>query len=96
MTIERLDIPFSLDLLRRYETISETPITVDNGHYLRSHREELERQIITVVKAVASAHFAEPEDGELLSECCGAIAGEFEDVGICPECKEHCEWEKQA
>lgn len=29
---------------------------------------------------------------ELFSECCGAYAGEYEDYGICPECKEHCEW----
>jgi hypothetical protein len=26
------------------------------------------------------------------SRCCGAEAGDFEDVGICPECKEHCDW----
>jgi len=32
---------------------------------------------------------------ELVSECCGAVAGEFEYVGICPECREHCEWEKE-
>ena len=30
--------------------------------------------------------------GELFSECCGASAGLYEDIGICPECKEHCEW----
>lgn len=27
------------------------------------------------------------------SDCCGAPAGDFEDVGICPDCREHCEWE---
>lgn len=26
------------------------------------------------------------------SECCGAAAGEYEDVGMCPDCKEHCSW----
>ena len=26
------------------------------------------------------------------SSCCGAEAGDFEDVGICPDCKEHCEF----
>ena len=26
------------------------------------------------------------------SECCGAEAGEYEDAGICPDCKEHCSW----
>ena len=26
------------------------------------------------------------------SSCCGAEAGEYEDVGICPDCKEHCSW----
>ena len=29
------------------------------------------------------------------SDCCGAAAGEFEDVGICPRCKEHCEWQEE-
>ena len=29
---------------------------------------------------------------ELFSECCGAYAGLYEDIGICPECREHCEW----
>ena len=28
----------------------------------------------------------------LYSECCGAAAGDYEDVGICPDCKEHCSW----
>jgi len=28
----------------------------------------------------------------LYSECCGAAAGDFEDVGMCPDCKEHCSW----
>jgi hypothetical protein len=32
-------------------------------------------------------------EGELWSNCCGAAAGEYEDVGICPACKEHCEFE---
>ena len=27
-----------------------------------------------------------------ISECCSAEAGEYEDVGICPDCKEHCTW----
>ncbi len=28
-----------------------------------------------------------------ISDCCGAEAtGEMEDVGICPDCKEHCEF----
>ena len=35
------------------------------------------------------------EDADLVSGCCGAVAGEFEYVGICPECREHCEWEKE-
>ena len=30
------------------------------------------------------------------SDCCGAPAyscfGDFEDVGICPDCREHCEF----
>tara|TARA_R110002020_G_scaffold104061_1_gene243675 strand:+ start:262 stop:423 length:162 start_codon:yes stop_codon:yes gene_type:complete len=30
---------------------------------------------------------------ELWSTCCGAAAGEYEDVGICPDCKEHCDWD---
>ena len=30
---------------------------------------------------------------ERVSECCGAAAVEqSEDLGICPECKEHCEY----
>ena len=32
------------------------------------------------------------EDEELLSTCCGAVAGEYEDYGICPSCKEHCDF----
>ena len=28
----------------------------------------------------------------LISDCCGMPAGEFFDVGICPDCREHCEW----
>ena len=28
----------------------------------------------------------------LYSECCGAAAGDYEDVGICPDCKEHCDF----
>ena len=27
-----------------------------------------------------------------VSSCCAIDAGEFEDVGICPLCKEHCCW----
>ena len=27
------------------------------------------------------------------SNCCGTVAGAYEDSGICPKCKEHCEWE---
>ena len=34
-------------------------------------------------------------EGELYSGCCGAEAGEYEDVGICPQCKEHCDWESE-
>ena len=33
-------------------------------------------------------------EGELFSNCCGAEAGEYEDVGICPSCLEHCEFEE--
>ena len=28
----------------------------------------------------------------LYSECCGAEGGDYEDVGICPDCKEHCDF----
>ena len=28
----------------------------------------------------------------LISDCCGMPAGGFFDVGICPACREHCEW----
>lgn len=28
----------------------------------------------------------------LISDCCGAEAGEMLDIEICPECKEHCEF----
>ena len=28
----------------------------------------------------------------LISDCCGMPAGGFFDVGICPDCREHCEW----
>ena len=27
-----------------------------------------------------------------LSNCCGEDAGQYEDQGICPSCKEHCDW----
>lgn len=31
---------------------------------------------------------------DLVSDCCGAEATDpvMEDIGICPECKEHCEF----
>jgi hypothetical protein len=32
------------------------------------------------------------DDEELYSNCCGTPAGEYEDIGICPACKEHCDW----
>jgi hypothetical protein len=28
----------------------------------------------------------------IVSDCCGAEAGDAFDVAICPDCKEHCEW----
>lgn len=29
----------------------------------------------------------------MISDCCGAKAfGELTDLGICPDCKEHCEY----
>jgi hypothetical protein len=33
----------------------------------------------------------------LLSDCCGAEATDpiMEDYGICPECKDHCQYEKE-
>ena len=39
----------------------------------------------------------EPEDRKKVSDCCGAEAysngdSDTEDYGICPECKEHCEY----
>ena len=32
------------------------------------------------------------EGSHLISECCGVPAGEFEDIGICPKCREYAEW----
>jgi DnaJ-class molecular chaperone len=30
---------------------------------------------------------------EMISDCCGAApVAESEDIGICPECQEHCEY----
>jgi len=29
---------------------------------------------------------------ELVSSCCGASGFEFEDYGICPDCREHCDF----
>lgn len=35
------------------------------------------------------------EGGERISSCCGASPrGASEDMGMCPECKEHCEYEE--
>jgi len=31
-------------------------------------------------------------DDGMKSECCGAYNSEYEDFGICPECKEHCDF----
>lgn len=28
----------------------------------------------------------------MISECCSDEAGEYLDIGICPDCKEHCEF----
>lgn len=34
-------------------------------------------------------------ESEKLSNCCGASPiGASEDMGMCPECKEHCEYEE--
>ena len=30
----------------------------------------------------------------LVSGCCGAEAGDFEDFEICPDCGEYCSWEE--
>ena len=32
------------------------------------------------------------DNEELLSDCCGAPAEGFEDIGICLYCKDHCEF----
>ena len=37
----------------------------------------------------------EPDDYVMVSDCCGVEMGEFLDMGICPQCREHCEPEKQ-
>lgn len=29
---------------------------------------------------------------DLVSSCCGASGIEYEDYGICPDCKEHCDF----
>ena len=31
----------------------------------------------------------------LVSNCCGASDIRFEDYGICPDCKEHCDFEEE-
>lgn len=31
----------------------------------------------------------------MTSNCCGAEAGEYLDIGICPDCKEHCDFEEE-
>ena len=33
----------------------------------------------------------------LISNCCGApcVGDGCEEMGLCPDCKEHCEWEEQ-
>jgi hypothetical protein len=38
------------------------------------------------------------DDGNYIyvSDCCGAEAGSALDIGICPMCGEHCDWEKQS
>lgn len=38
------------------------------------------------------------DDGNYIyvSDCCGAEAGSSYDIGICPMCREHCEWEKES
>ena len=32
------------------------------------------------------------DDEELVSSCCGVGGIGYEDAGVCPECKEHCEF----
>jgi hypothetical protein len=38
------------------------------------------------------------DDGNYIyvSDCCGAEAGSALDIGICPMCGEHCDWEKES
>jgi hypothetical protein len=37
---------------------------------------------------------ADEADSPLMSNCCGASAEGAEDIGMCPDCHEHCEFEK--
>ena len=34
-------------------------------------------------------------ENEWWSACCGAPEGEFKDIGLCPDCKDHCDWENE-
>jgi hypothetical protein len=38
----------------------------------------------------------EERDLPLMSNCCGAYAEGAEDIGMCPDCHEHCEFERES
>lgn len=54
--------------------------------------------LAAVIHALADSMVEHVASDTKMSDCCGAspdgIAG-AEDVGICPDCHEHCEWIKE-
>ncbi|MBC8179868.1 hypothetical protein H8E88_01980 [candidate division KSB1 bacterium] len=66
--------------------ITDLPLYTNDGD-CRNVTTNLESEIASY------AHY-EGEEEDYLSTCCGATpTGEMIDVGICPECKEHTEFE---
>jgi len=72
---------------------------VDMGKFLVFNgKEELLHSSDTLEEAKAWAteearlDKEDSQDYEMVSDCCGAAKGEYTD--ICPECNEHCSWEK--
>jgi hypothetical protein len=76
-----------------------SPIPLDMGYVLVLNGDE---EVVFSAKTLEEAkewateqvrlEEEESEDYEMVSDCCGAPQGEITD--LCPECREHCGWEK--
>jgi len=66
--------------------ITDLPLYTNDG--------DCDKYTTDLESEIAKYKHLSAEDEDYLSICCGATGtGEMVDIGICPECKEHCEFE---